>query len=146
MQHLWSAATWEVHVNEESSDESTIGLPVTILSLDVVEKRKVGQSQTSVYPIDLERDLHLLTAWYVHDFLDKLHISFIDPNGRELWYNEPKPRSKGISTKAVHIVPIERLWYTVDGLYEFAFHFSNDDGRRSETGRFRIVLNNARRL
>ena len=40
MQHLWSAATWELHVNEESSEESTIGVPVTILSLDIPEKRK----------------------------------------------------------------------------------------------------------
>lgn len=109
MQHLWSAATWELHVNEGSSDESTIGVPVTILSLDIPRKRKASQFQTPVYEIALERDLYLLTAWYVHDFLDKLYISCTDPNGRQLWYNEPKPTSKGISTRAVHVIPIGHL-------------------------------------
>lgn len=145
MQHLWSAATWELHVNEESSEESTIGVPVTILSLDIPEKRKLSQSLTPEYEVALDRDLYLLTAWYVHDFLDKLHISFTDPNGRELWYNEPKSRMKGISTRAVHIIPIGHLWYSVDGLYKFTFHFSNNDGRSSEKGSFRIVLNRTRR-
>ena len=141
MQHLWSAATWEVRVNEESSDESTIGVPVTILSLDIPEKRKVSQTQPPVHQVALDRDLYLLTAWYVHDFLDKLYISFTDPNGRQLWYTEAKSRSKGILTKAVHILPIRDLRYSVDGLYTFTFHFGNDEGRNSETGSFRIVPN-----
>lgn len=145
MQHLWSAATWELRVNEESIDESTIGVPATILSLDVSKNRKVAQSVSPDYEVALERDLDLLTAWYVHDFLDKLHIFFTDPNGRELWYTEPKPTSMGISTRAVHIIPIGHLWYSVDGLYQFTFQFSNDDGRSSEKGFFRIVLNNSRR-
>ena len=145
MQHLWSAATWEVRVNEESSDDSTIGLPVTILSLDIVGKRKVGQSQPPVHNVALDRDLYLLTAWYVHDFLDKLYISLTDPNGRQLWYTEAKSRSKGILTKAVHILPIRDLRYSVDGLYTFYFHFGNDEGRNSETGSFRIVLNRSGR-
>lgn len=145
MQHLWSAATWELHVNEELIDESTIGVPVTILSLDVSEKRKVAQSLSPEHKVALERDLYLLTAWYVHDFLDKLYIALTDPSGRELWYTEPKPTSIGISTRAVHIIPIGHLWYSVDGLYEFTFQFSNDDGRSSEKGFFRIVLSAARR-
>ncbi len=144
MQHLWSAATWELQINEESQDESTIGLPVTILSLDIQGKRKTSQSRPPVRKVALDRDLYLLTAWYVHDFLDRLHISYTDPNGRQLWYTEPKPRSRGISTEAIHTVPISYLWYSIDGLYTFRFHFSNDDGRRSESGFFKIALNNAR--
>ncbi len=42
MQHLWSAATWELRVNEEAFDDSMIGVPVTILSFDVPEKRKTS--------------------------------------------------------------------------------------------------------
>ncbi len=146
MQHLWSTATWELQVNEDSYDESTIGLPVTILSLDIPEKRKTSQSTIPVHKVALDRDLHLLTAWYVHDFLDELYISFTDPNGRQLWYNEPRPTSKGISTRAVHIIPIGHLWYSLDGLYKFTFQFGNSDGRRSELGSFRIVLNRVRRM
>lgn len=145
MQHLWSAATWELQVNEKSSDESTIGVPVTILSLDIPEKRKTSQSGIPVQKVALDRDLYLLTAWYVHDFLDKLYISLSDPHGRQLWYTEPKPTSLGISTRAVHAIPIAHLWYSVDGLYKFTFQFGNDDGRKSEMGYFRIVLNRARR-
>ena len=145
MQHLWSTATWELQEDELSQDESTIGLPVTILSLDIPGKRKTSRSRPPVRKVALERDLYLLTAWYVHDFLDKLHISLTDPNGRELWYTEPKPTSKGISTRAVHIIPIGQLWYSVDGLYEFTFQFSNDEGRSSEKGSFRIVLNSTGR-
>ena len=145
MQHLWSAATSELQVNEESHDESTIGVPVTILSLGILEKRKTSQSGIPVHKVALDRDLYLLTAWYVHDFLDELYISLTDPNGRELWYGESRPTSKGISTRAVHIIPIGHLWYSVDGLYKFTFQLGNDDGRRSELGSFRIVLNKARR-
>ena len=135
----------EFQENENSSDESTIGVPVTILSLDILERYILSQSPVTVYRVPLARDMYLIAAWYVHDFLDKLHISFTDPNGRELWYNEPKLRSKGISTRALHIIPIGHLWYSVDGVYKFTFHFSNDDGRSSEKGSFGIVLNRSRR-
>ena len=145
MQHLWSAATWELQVNDESHDESTIGLPVTILSLDIPEKRKTSQSVIPIHRVALDRDLYLLTAWYVHDFLDELYISLIDPNGRQLWYTVAKSRSKGISTKALHVIPIRNLRYSTDGLYTFRFQFGNDKGRRSEIGFFRVVLNRARR-
>ena len=93
MQHLWSTATWELGINDESHDESTIGLPVTILSLEIPGKRKTSQSGMPAQMVALDRDLYLLTAWYVHDFLDELYISLTDPNGRQLWYNEPRPTS-----------------------------------------------------
>ena len=141
MQHLWSAATWELQVNEAAHDESTIGVPVTILTLDIPEKRKTSQSGTPVQNVALDRDLYLLTAWYVHDFLDELYISLTDPNGRQLWYTEAKSRSRGILTKAIHILPIGDLWYSVDGLYAFSFQFGNVEGRKSEIGSFRVVLN-----
>ena len=141
MRHLWSVATWEIEQNLDSSDESMICMPVSILDLDVVKRKGLPWRAAPPYKIPLDKDLYLLTSWYVHDFLDKLHISFTDPNGRELWYNEPKPSFWGISTEAVHVIPIADLWYTVDGLYKFTFHFSNDDGGRSESGSFRIVLN-----
>lgn len=143
MQHLWSAATWELQINEESQDESTIGLPVTILSLDIQGKRKTSQSRPPVRKVALDRDLYLLTAWYVHDFLDELYISLTDPNGRQLWYTEARSRSRGILTKAVHVLPIGDLWYSVDGLYTFSFQFGNDEGRKSQIGSFRVVLNNS---
>ena len=145
MQHLWSVATWEFDLNEELAAESTIPLPVTILNLDIFKRKRVSRFAAPLYQVPLAKDLYLLTAWYVHDFLDILHISCTDPNGRELWYNEPRPTSWGISTKAVHVIPIADLWYTVDGLYRYGFYFRNDDGRRSEEGSFRIVLNNTRR-
>ena len=140
MQHLWSAASWELHIDEESHDDSTIGVPVTILTLNIPEKRKTSQAGTPVQKVALDRDLYLLTAWYVHDFLDELYISLTDPNGRQLWYTEAKSRSRGILTKAIHILPIGDLWYSVEGLYTFTFQFGNDDGRKSEIGSFRVVL------
>ena len=145
MQHLWSAATWELQVNADAVDDSMIAVPVTILSLDIREEYIESQAREPVYKVPLDMNLYLLTAWYVHDFLDKLRITLTDPNRIQLWYNEPKPKSKGISTRAVHIIPIGHLWYSVDGLYQFTFQFSNDDGYRSEAGSFRIVLNSTRR-
>lgn len=145
MQHLWSAATWELQVNADAIDESMIAVPATILALDIRAEYIVSQLRAAVYKVPLGMNLYVLTAWYVHDFLDKLHISLTDPNGVELWYNEPKPRSKGISTRAVHVIPIDHLWYSEDGLYTFSLHFSNDDGYKSEAGSFRIALNGSRR-
>ena len=141
MRHLWSAATWELQVDDDSHEESMIQIPVSILNLDIEEKYLVSHSPIQVYGVPLSSTLHLLTAWYVHDFLDKLHISLFDPNGRELWYSEPKRKLGGISTRAVHVIPIRNLRYSVDGLYEFAFYFSNDDGGHSETGSFRVAMN-----
>ena len=145
MRHLWSVATWEIEQDLDSSDDSMIAVPVSILDLDVIKRKRQPWQAAPVYKIPLAKNLYLLTAWYVHDFLDKLHISFTDPKGRELWYNEPRPSEWGISTKAVHVIPMADLWYTVDGLYKFTLHFSNDDGRRSESGSFRIVLNSNER-
>lgn len=145
MQHLWSAATWDLQLNDDAIDESMIAVPVTILTLDIRAEYIVSQSRAPVYKVPLDRNLYLLTAWYVHDFLDKLHISLSDPSGRELWYTEAMSKHKGISTKAIHVLPIRDLWFSVDGLYRFSFHFSNDEGRRSATGTFGIVLNDARR-
>ena len=145
MQHLWSAATRELQENADAIDESKIAVPVTIFTLDIRAEYIVSQLRAPIHKVPLDRNLYLLTAWYVHDFLDKLHISFTDPNGMQLWYNEPKPRSKGISTRAIHVIPIGHLWFSEDGLYTFSFHFSNDDGYKSEVGSFRIVLNGSRR-
>ena len=147
MQHLWSVATWEIETSEDDpTSGKRIGAPVTEYSVAIKGKRKDFDGHSEPEEVPLPRELYLLTAWYVHDFLDKMHISFTDPNGRELWYNEPRLRSRGISTKAIHVIPIWRLWYSVDGLYSFTFQFSNDDGRSSETGSFRIVLNRTRRI
>ncbi len=118
-------------------------LPVTILSFDVPEKRKTSRSRPLVRKVALERDLYLLTAWYVHDFLDELYISLTDPNGRQLWYTEARSKSRGILTKAIHILPIGDLWLSVDGLYTFSFQFGNNEGRKSEIGSFRVVLNSS---
>ena len=74
MQHLWSAATWELQENEDSSEESTIGVPVTIVPLDILEGHIVSELHGPVYEVPLARDMYLLTAWYVHDFLDNMSL------------------------------------------------------------------------
>ncbi len=146
MQHLWSAATWEIETSEDDpTSAKRIGEPVSEHYLQIGGRKTKAKRLGYFWEVPLPSALYLLTAWYVHDFLDKLRISFTDPNGRELWYTEPTPPSKGISTKAVHVIPIWHLWYSVDGLYRFSFQFSNDDGRSSEEGSFRIVLNRSGR-
>ncbi len=146
MQHLWSVATWEI---ETSADDPTsaerIGAPITEYSVVVKGKRDEFERNSESIEIPLTRDLYLLTAWYVHDFLDVLNIRFSDPEGQQLWYSTPRsPYSGVISTRALHVIPISDLWYTIDGVYKFSFYFSNDDGDKSEEGNFKIVLNRRR--
>ena len=148
MRHLWSIATWEVQTNEdEDSSARRIGVPVTEYSLAIGKKRDDIERKTESIQVPLARDLYLLTAWYIHDFLDILNVVLTDPRGQALWQSTPKSPYTGmglISAKAHHVIPISHLWYTVDGLYRFSFYFSNSDGRRSEEGYFKIVLHRER--
>ena len=138
MQHLWSAATWELQVDEDASDESMIRVPVTILSLDSSQRRRITQVPIPFYEVPSAKDLFLITVWYVHDFLDRMHISFSDPSGIELWHSEPKPKSKGISTRALDVIPIGHLWYSVDRVYEF--NVGNDRFREGIMQRHMLVV------
>lgn len=146
MQHLWSVATWEIETGEaDPTSVKRISAPLTEYSVVVKRKRDdLGRNSEQV-EVPLPRDLYLLTAWYVHDFLDVLNIRFTDPEGQPLWNGTPRSPYQGvISTRALHVIPIRDLWYTIDGVYKFSFYFSNDDGAKSEEGHFKIVLNRRR--
>jgi len=55
MQHLWSAATWDLQLNADAIDESMIVVPVTILTLDIRAEYIVSQSGAPVYKVPLDR-------------------------------------------------------------------------------------------
>ena len=96
MQHLWSVATWEIETHDDDRTSlKKIGAPVAEHFLDINGKPK---RSGEFLEVPLPRDLYLLTAWYVHDFLDVLNVFYTDPDG------EPTVvQSASVSAQGVYI-------------------------------------------
>ena len=141
MLHLWSLATWGVHITHDAGMPEWIDTPVTNWIIDNLSPSGGHTFDGKKWTIRLPTTLQLLTAWYMDEFCEHLYITFIDPRGitlhkilDELEVQEDIPRLN------IGGIPLTHLWYTVDGFYTFTFTYFYGGMPYQHFGSFRFML------
>ena len=141
MLHLWSLATWGVHITHDAGMPEWIDQPVTNWVIENLTLSDESFSDGGKWTLRLPATLHLLTAWWMDEYCEDLYITCIDPNGITLHrslieqeFQENIPR--------IHVanIPLSHLWYTVDGFYTFTFTYFYGGLPYEHFGSFRFRL------
>ena len=141
MLHLWSIATWNLHITHDAGAPEWIDTPVTNWTIDNLSAFDGHFFDGDMWTIRLPSTLQLLTAWYMDELCEHLYMTCIDPRGitlqkivDELEVQEDIPRLN------VAAIPLSHLWYTVDGFYTFTFAYLYGGYPYQHFGSFRLML------
>ena len=141
MLHLWSLATWGVHITHDAGMAEWIDTPVTNWIIENLSPSGGHSFDGDKWTIRLPSQLQLLTAWYMDEYCEHLYFTFVDPRGItlyrdlvELEFQEDIPK--------IHIagIPLTHLWYTVDGFYTFTFTYFYGGMPYQQFGSFRFMI------
>lgn len=142
MLHLWSLATWNMEITHDAGGPEWIDAPLTNYRLGRLDTGGPHSFDGEMWTVRLPQPLHLLTAWHMDEYCEHLYLTCIDPRGitlrkilREVEVQEDLPKT--------HLtgLPLNHLWYTVDGAYTFTFAYLYGGLPYQHFGSFRIMLN-----